>query len=407
MIQTARDREVVGQYEGLLRALTGARAVAEAMRQVNPDVVAAYPITPSTPIVEAFSSMVANGQVDTEFVAVESEHSALSACIGAAAAGARAQTVTSSQGLALMWELMYVAAGLRLPIVLHCVNRALSAPLNIHCDHSDTMGVRDSGWIQLYAANPQEAYDHALLSGRVAEQPDVLLPVLHSQDGYAVSHSTERVELLPDDTVRAFIGQHQPNYSLLDTQHPITVGAITGPDYYFEVKRQTVEAMDRASDVIPRVLQEFGELSGRRYRMVEAEALDDADVAIVALGSSAGTIRSVVRNLRRHGPKVGLLQLRVYRPFPAQEVARALRGCKAVGVLDRSISYGAPRNPVCMDVLGSLPRGDGGPTVVGYTYGLGGRELLPQHVMGVFADLFRVAESGPWAQQLRYVGLRE
>ena len=398
---------VEAQEDGLVKGLTGAHAVAEAMRQTDPDVVAAYPVTPSTEVVEAFSTMVANGLVNTEFVAVESEHSALSACIGATAAGARAQTVTSSQGLALMWELLYVASGLRLPIVIHGANRALSAPINIHCDHSDTMGARDSGWIQIYATDPQEAYDDAFISVRIGEHPDVLLPVLHSQDGYNVTHSTERVELLPDESVKSFIGEYRPNHSILDTGHPITVGAIVSPDYFFEMKRQAVEAMDRALVVIPSVLQEYGELSGRSYHMVEGESLDDAELVLVALGSSAGTIRTVVRNLRRQGLKVGLLQVRTYRPFPAMEVAKALRSCEAVGVMDRSISLGATGNPVYMDVLGSLAVEKEGPILASYTYGLGGRDLLPSQVVDVFVDLARVAESGVQAQQVRYVGLRE
>jgi pyruvate ferredoxin oxidoreductase alpha subunit len=377
------------------------------MRQTDPDVVAAYPITPSTPIVEAFSAFVADGRVDTEFVSVESEHSALSACIGAAAAGARAQTVTSSQGLALMWEMMYVAAGLRLPIVLHAANRALSAPINIHCDHSDTMGVRDSGWIQIYAENPQEAYDHALVAPRIAEHPDVLLPVLHTQDGYAVTHSTERVRLLPDGPAKGFTGEYEPAYSILDTRQPVTVGPLTGPDHYFELRRQMAESMEMALDVIPRVFTEFGELSGRTYHLVEEEALDDADLALVALGASTGTIRTVVETLRGQGLRVGLLQVRCFRPFPAAQVARALRGCAVVGVLDRSISLGATGNPLFTDVLGALSKERLGPITAGYTYGLGGRELLPRQVVEVYADLARVAQSGPEAQRLRYVGLRE
>ncbi|MFQ5872549.1 MAG: pyruvate ferredoxin oxidoreductase [Dehalococcoidia bacterium] len=377
------------------------------MRQINPDVVAVFPITPSTPIVEAFSTMAANGLVDTEFVAVESEHSALSACIGASAAGARAQTVSSSQGLALMWELMFVASGLRLPIVMHCASRALSAPLNIHCDHSDTMGLRDSGWIQLYATNPQEAYDHAILSTSIAEHPDVLLPTLHTQDGYTVTHSTERVQLYPDEAVSTFIGEYCPERSLLDTRNPTTVGPIVGFDYYFEFKRQVVEAIDGALEVIPRIFRKFEALTGRSYHMVEEEELADAEIALVTLGSSAGTIQSVVRDLRRRGIRVGLLTVRVFRPFPTREVARALRGCKAVGVLDRAISFGATGNPLYMDVLGSLTSEEMGPVLAGYAYGLGGRDLVPQQVVEVYADLARVAESGPRAQQLRYIGLRE
>jgi len=407
MTQAVRPRDVILEEERPLRGLTGAQAVAEAMRQTNPDVVAAYPITPSTVIVEAFSGMVANGQVDTEFVAVESEHSALSACIGAAVSGARSQTVTASQGLALMWELLYIASGLRLPLVLHCANRTLSAPINIYCDHSDTMGARDSGWIQLYVENPQEAYDHAILSVRIAEHPEVMLPVMQTQDGYTVTHSTERVELLPDNPLREFLGEYQPRYSLLDTSRPLTVGLIIGPEYYFELKRQAIAAMDRALDVIPRIFEEYADLSDRAYHLVEEEALDDAELALVTMGAASGTVRTVVRQMRQEGLRVGLLQIRCYRPFPSAQVVKALRGCKAVGVLDRCISYGAAGNPVYVDVLGSLATERDGPYLTSYTYGIGGRELSTRRVMEVFADLAHVAESGVRAQQLHYVGLRE
>jgi len=251
------------------RSLNGANAVAQAMRQTNPHVVAAYPITPSTIIVEAFSQFVANGEVDTEFVAVESEHSAMSACVGAAAAGGRVQTVTTSQGLALMWEMLYIASGMRLPIVLHATNRAISAPLNIHCDHSDTMGARDSGWIQLYAEDAQEAYDNALMAVRIAEDPEVVLPVMHSQDGYTVSHSTERVLLLPDDVAQGFLGEYQARNPLLDTAHPISLGAMFSPQYLFELKHQQEVAMVAAEGVIVRVGHEFARLSGRYRGLTE------------------------------------------------------------------------------------------------------------------------------------------
>jgi len=402
----ARARPGIPLEEEVRVGLTGARAVAEAMRQTNPDVVAVYPITPSTVIAEAFSRMVSDGLVDTEFIAVESEHSALSACIGAAAAGARAQTISSSQGLALMWELFPVASGFRLPIVLHAANRTLSAPINIHCDHSDTMGLREAGWIQLYGENPQEAYDHALLSVRIAEHPRVLLPVLHTQDGYAVTHCTEPVTLLPDGAVRQFLGEYRPPRSLLNTAQAITIGPLAGPDYTFEIKRQVEGAMEEALGAIPSIMEEFGRLSGRHYHLVEEEALEDAELALVVMGSTAGTVRSVVRDLRRRGLRVGLLKVRCYRPFPATQVAQALRHCRAVGVLDRSISFGAPGNPLYMDVLAALVEA-GAPPPRGYVYGIGGRELQPHHLVEVFADLARVASQGPGGQRLRYIGLRE
>ncbi|MBI4200207.1 MAG: pyruvate ferredoxin oxidoreductase [Chloroflexi bacterium] len=393
--------------EGIAASLSGSLAVAEAMRQTNPDVVAAYPITPSTIMVEKFSEFVANGQVDTEFVAVESEHSAMSACIGAAAAGARAQTVTSSQGLAYMWEALYVASGTRLPIVLHCANRTLSAPINIHCDHSDTMGARDSGWVQLYAENTQEAYDNALMAVRIAEHPEVMLPVLHSQDGYTITHSVERVELLPDDVARQFVGEYRPRYPLLDLKAPVTVGPIVSPTYYFEMKRQAVEAMERAAEVIHNIGQEFGRMSGRYYGLSEEYRLEDAEVALVLLGATVGTARVVVDQLRSQGMRAGLLKVRSFRPFPGDEVVQALAGKAAVAVLDRSLAYGAAGNPLFQDVCSALyVRGMHVP-LVNYVYGIGGREAMPNDLLQVFKELYRAADSGQAGPAVRYLALRE
>lgn len=387
-------------------SLSGSLAVAEAMRQTNPDVVAAYPITPSTIMVEKFSEYVANGLVDTEFVAVESEHSAMSACVGASAAGGRAQTVTSSQGLAYMFEVLYVAAGLRLPIVLHCANRALSAPINIHCDHSDTMGARDSGWIQLYAENPQEAYDNALMSGRIAEHPDVLLPVLHTQDGFTVTHSRERVEVLPDGAVSAFLGTYAPSHPLLDVEAPITLGTIVMPDSLFEIRRQSADAMRNALRVIDEVGREFGELSGRFYGLTEAYAVDDADFVLVLLGSTAGTARTVASRLRAEGTRAGILRVRSFRPFPSQEVAAVLEGKSAVGVLDRAFSFGASANPLFADVLASLYLSNARVPVLDYVYGIGGRDPTPEQISSVYRDLAFVADVGGTDTPVRYLGLR-
>jgi pyruvate ferredoxin oxidoreductase alpha subunit len=285
-------------------AITGNEAVAEAMRQINPDVVAAYPITPATEIVQIFADSVSNGKVDTEFVTVESEHSAMSATIGASAAGARAMTATSSQGLALMWEMLYIAAGLRLPIVAPIVNRALSAPINIHCDHSDTMGARDSGWIQIYSEDAQEAYDNLIQAMRIAEHPDVLLPTMVTMDGFIVSHGMGNAELLPDDVVKKFVGEYEPEHYLLDVENPITVGALDFSDWYFEHRRQLADAHTRVQDVVLQVAKEFKEISGREYKLFDAYKLDDAEVAIVVINSAAGTAKTVVDQLREKGLKV-------------------------------------------------------------------------------------------------------
>ena len=339
---------------GIPMALDGAKIVAQAMRQMNPDVVAVYPITPQTEIVTTFSEFVANGEVDTEMINVESEHAAMSACIGASAAGARAQTATTSAGMAFMWEVLYVASGSRLPIVMHFVNRALSAPLNIHCDHSDSMGARDSGWIQLFGENVQEAYDNAIQALRIAEHPSVMLPLMHTQDGFVISHGIERAEILPDEVVREFIGTYQPKYSLLDPQNPVTYGPVDLQDYYFEHKRQQVDGMEQALEVIPQIGEEYGRLTGRRYGLLDPYQMEDAEVAVMVMGSASGTARGVVDELRARGIPAGLLKVRCYRPFPAKAVADALRGKKAVAVMDRAIAFGAQGNPVFLDVCTAL-----------------------------------------------------
>ncbi len=395
------------QVKGIAVALDGAKIVAQAMKQMNPDVVAVYPITPQTEIVTTFSEFVANGEVDTEMINVESEHAAMSACIGASAAGARAQTATTSAGMAFMWEVLYVASGTRLPIVMHFVNRALSAPLNIHCDHSDSMGARDAGWIQLFGENVQEAYDNAIQSLRIAEHPDVMLPVMHTQDGFVISHGIERAEILPDETVRSFIGTFNPQYSLLDPSKPTMFGPVALQDYYFEFKRQQVEGMDRALEVIPQIGEEYGRLTGRKYGLLEPYQMDDAEVAVVAMGSAAGTARGVVDTLREQGIAAGLLKIRCYRPFPAQAIAEALRGKKAVAVIDRAIAFGSQGNPVFLDVASALYTHRLDVKVLNYVCGLGGREVLPRHFDQAFQDLLEVARSGETSPVVRYLGLRE
>ncbi len=395
------------RVEGIALALDGAKIVAQAMKQMNPDVVAVYPITPQTEIVSTFSEFVANGEVDTEMINVESEHASMSACIGASAAGARAQTATTSAGMAFMWEVLYVASGSRLPIVMHFVNRALSAPLNIHCDHSDSMGARDSGWIQLFGENVQEAYDNALQSLRIAEHPDVMLPVMHTQDGFVISHGIERAEILSDEAVRDFIGTYKPEYSLLDPKNPTSFGPVDLQDYYFEHKRQQVEGMERALEVIPQVGQEYGELTGRHYGLLDPFLMDDAEIAVMVMGSASGTARGVVEELRGKGIPAGLLKIRCYRPFPAKAVADALRGKKAVAVMDRAIAFGAQGNPVFLDVSTAINVYGLKTKALNFVYGLGGREVLPRYIHQAFQDLLEVARTGETAPVVRYLGLRE
>jgi len=387
--------------------LTGNDAGAEAMRQINPDVVAAFPITPQTELMHKFAEHVADGDVKAELVLVESEHSAMSATVGASAAGARAMTATSANGLALMWEIVYIAASCRLPIVMPVINRALSGPINIHCDHSDTMGCRDTGWIQFYAEDAQETYDNLLQAIRIAEHPDVLLPVMVSFDGFIISHTMQVLEALEDDEARKWVGEYTPKYPLLDTDSPLTYGPLDLQDYYFEHKRQQVEAMRKARAVIRDVGKAYGELSGRSYGMLEAYRVDDAELVVIALGSTAGTAKDVVDDLRDQGKRAGLLKIRCFRPFPETEILEALRGAKAVGVLDRSASFGAPGGPVHKEIRATLYGSGIDPGVVDYVYGLGGRDISTDHIASVFADLEEVAREGTPKDNIRFLGLRE
>lgn len=387
-----------------LVAKTGNEAFAEAMRQINPDVVAAYPITPATEVVMIFAGFVADGLVKTEFVPVESEHSAMSATIGAAASGARSMTCTSSQGLALMWEMLYIAAGLRLPIVMPEVNRALSSPINIHCDHSDTMGARDSGWIQIFSENVQEAYDNLLQAVRIAEK--ALLPVMVTTDGFIISHGMEAIEVFPDEEVKKYVGDYKAPYNLLDVANPITVGSLDFTDFYFEHKRSQAEAMRQAKGIIAEVSADFRDHYGRGSVFFEEYKLPDAEITIVVLGSTGGTAKVVVDELRTKGIKAGLLKLRVFRPFPEEEIASVLEKIKVVAVLDRSDSYNAVGGPVYNDVRAALYNSKNHPVIVNYIYGLGGREIDLEQIRKVYADLKNILTTGKFETKAQYLGVR-
>ncbi len=387
--------------------LSGNEAAAIAMKQINPDVVAAFPITPSTEIPQYFSTFVANGQVDTEFVAVESEHSAMSACIGAEAAGARAMTATSANGLSLMWEMIYIASSLRLPIVLSLVNRAVSGPLNIHNDHSDAMGVRDAGWIMLFSENNQEAYDNTLMAHRIAENKDVMLPLMVCQDGFITSHSIENIELLEDEKVKEFVGEYHPEHYLLNQKEPIAVGPLDLQAYLFEHKAQQGEAMKNAKKVILEVAEDFEKITGRKYGFFEEYKLDDAEVAIVCMNSTAGTTKYVVDNLREKGIKAGLLKIRVFRPFPAEEVANTLSHLKAIAILDKADSLNAIGGALFEDVVSSMYVNGKNVPAVNYVYGIGGRDTKATDIEKVYNDLLEIAESGKVENPYRYLGLRK
>ena len=387
-------------------ALMGDQAAAEAMRQIEPDVVAAYPITPQTEIVMTFAQFVADGRVQTEMIPVESEHSAMSACVGAAASGARTMTATSANGLALMWEIVYIAASTRLPIVMPVVNRALSAPINIHCDHSDTMGARDSGWLQIYCENNQEVYENIIMAIRIAEHKDILLPVMVCQDGFITSHAVEGVKIYDDKQVKDFIGEYKLEHSLLDVDKPVTYGPLDLQDYYFEHKRQQSQGMLNALKAVPEVFAEFKKHFGVGYDFIDTYKLDDADVAIVVLSSTAGTTKVVVDELRAQGKKVGLLRPRVFRPFPKEKIVQALSKLKAVAILDRSDSFSSQGGPLFSEIRSALLDKARRPLSCNYIYGLGGRDINLEQIKSVYADLEKIAKEKKVKNLVNYLGVR-
>jgi pyruvate ferredoxin oxidoreductase alpha subunit len=385
-------------------AKTANEAMAEAMRQINPDVVAAYPITPSTEIVQIFSQFVADGLVDTEFVPVESEHSAASACTAAAAAGARVMTATASQGLALMNEVLFVTAGLRLPMVICEIARTLSAPINIHCDHSDTMDQRDTGWMQFYAEDSQEAYDLVIQAIKITEE--AFLPAMVSADAFILSHSLQRIDMLEDKEVQSFIGEHKAPFNLLDTDNPITVGPLDLQDYYFEHKRSEAEAMREAGKAVKKVFGDFGDKFGRKYSLIEAYKMEDAERAIVLMGSTAGTAKEVVDSLRASGEKVGLVKICVFRPWPTEEINNAFKNVNVLGVMDRVEGMSGFGAPLFTEIRSSIYDAEKKPDTYGYVYGLGGRDVKIEDIKKVFDDLKKV-EKGGKLDRNNYLGVRE
>lgn len=388
--------------------LSGNEAVAYAIKQINPDVMPAFPITPSTEIPQYVATYIANGEMDTEFIHVESEHSSMSATVGASAAGARALTATSSCGLALMWEELYVAASDRLPVVLALVNRALSGPININADHSDSMGARDSGWIQIYAESNQEAYDNFLQAFRISENKDVMLPVMICQDGFITSHGVENIELVEDDLAKNFVGEYNPEHFLLNPKEPMAVGPYAVTHYYMESKRAQRQAMLNAKKVILDVAAEFEKMTGRKYQFFEEYKLEDADYAIVIIGSAAGTAKAAIDDIReKTGKKVGLLKIRVFRPFPDEEIAAALKNVKSVAILDRSEMFAGTGGPLGAEVTAAMYRAKSSAEIVNYIYGLGGRDITVEDFENVYTELERMAETHEVRDNFKYIGLRE
>jgi pyruvate ferredoxin oxidoreductase alpha subunit len=400
-------------------ALNGDEAVALAVKQSDVDVVAAYPITPQTIIVEKFSEYVADGEVNTEFVCTESEHSALTACLTASATGARTFTASASAGLALMHEILYVTSGCRAPVVMAIANRALSAPINIHCDHSDSMAERDCGWVQIYVENSQEAYDSIIQAFRIAEHPDLMLPVMVCLDAFFLSHTLENVEAFPDETVLKFVGERQIPLVMghegkkvqfkLDPDNPITMGPLDLYDYYFEHKRQQEEAMRTASQIIKEVHDEYANISGRKYGngLVDAYRLEDAEIATVCVGSTAGTTKTVVDELRAEGVKAGLLRIRAFRPLPVEELQKTLRSVRAVAVMDRSNSFGGYGGPVFHEVRHALYDTQTHPHVVNYIYGLGGRDMPGTIIRDIYEDLEKILKANRVKSHVQFAGVRE
>lgn len=386
--------------------LSGNEAAAIAMKQINPDVVAAFPITPSTEIPQYFSTFVSNGTVDTEFVAVESEHSAMSACIGAQAAGGRAMTATSANGLSLMWEMIYIASSLRLPIVMSLVNRAVSGPLNIHNDHSDAMGVRDAGWIMTFSENNQEAYDNLIMAHRIAEHKDVLLPLMICQDGFITSHSIENIELIEDEKVKEFVGKYQPEHYLLNAKEPIAIGPLDLQGYLFEHKTQQAIAMRNAKKVILDVAKDFEKMTGRKYGFFEEYKMEDAEVVVVCMNSTAGTAKYTADRLREQGIKAGVLKVRVFRPFPAEEIAKALSKAKAIAVLDKADSLNAAGGALFEDVTSGMFVNKVQVPTINYVFGIGGRDTTSNEIESVYQDLMEIVKTGEIGNPYRYLGVR-
>lgn len=387
--------------------MSGNEAVSYAIRQINPDVMPAFPITPSTEIPQMVSTYIANGEMDTEFIPVESEHSSMSAAIGAEAAGARSLTATSSAGLALMWEELLLAASNRMPVALALVNRTLSGPININCDHSDGMGARDTGWIQIYAENNQEAYDNFIQAYPIAEHENVHLPIMICQDGFITSHAVENIELLEDGEVKEFVGEYRPEEYLLNPGKPIAVGPYSVTNYVMEAKKNQEIALENAKDVILDVAKRFAKVSGRSYGLFEEYKTEDADYIMLLIGSAAGTAKQAVDDLRAQGKKVGVIKLRVFRPFPAKELAEALRNCKMVAIMDRCESYNGNGGPLGSEVTAGLFRCKVMIEAVNYIYGLGGRDFTVQNVYDIFAEMEDAVVNGTEIEQFQYIGLRE
>ena len=393
----------MGQVERL--AILGDEAVALAVKQSNVDVIAAYPITPQTIIVEKLSEYVADGEMDTAFIQAESEHSALSICVGASLAGARVYTSTCSQGLALMHEIVYATSSMRAPMVMTIVNRSLNAPLNIHCEHGDVMAERDSGWIHLFAANVQEAYDLTFIAFKLSEHPDVLLPVSVNMDAFILSHSIEPLTPISDDAAAKFLPPKKYEYEI-DFDNPMTYGTMALPDTYMEFKMQLKEAVERAKEVYPKIVDEYAKISGRRYWYFDSYMADDADAVVIVLGSTYGTLKTAAKKLREEGLKVGVIGLTMFRPFPEEQLVEVLKRMKAVLVMDRAYSYGGLGGPLYTDVVGVLYRNGIRIPAKNVVYGLGGRDFRLDEAEAVLRMAAQGARDGGFDTHVEWWGVK-
>jgi len=379
----------------VLKVMSSNQAIAEAVKLVKPKVIPVYPITPQTTISEYLAKYVADGDIKAEYIRVESEHSAISACLGASGTGVRVFTATSSQGLALMHEIIFAAAGLRAPIVMADANRALSAPLSIWNDQQDSISERDSGWMQIYAENGQEALDSVLMSYKVSENKEVLLPTMVCIDGFILTHTVDPVDVPEQEEIDKFLPDYNPEHAYLDPERPMSIGTFTDPDYYMEARHDMEVAMEKAKTVISDVSQEFAETFGRKYEFIEKYRSEDADTILIAMGSICSTIKDVIDELREGGEKVGLVRVRVFRPFPVEEIYEAIKGASHVGVIDKNFSFsigGVLHNNIksMMDV-----------NAAGFIVGLGGRDIKPSHIKEIVEKTKNPSNKPLW------IGLKE
>jgi len=406
-VTVASRIQSMGRVKGKILAISSNYAAAYAAKDSDVDVVSAYPITPQTHVVEKIGEFLADGEMDAEMIHVESEHSALSAAIGASAMGARAFTATASQGLALMHEILHIASGMRLPIVMTIATRALSAPISIWNDYSDIMNARDSGWIIMFASSAQMVYDSVIQAYRIAEDPRVHLPVMVAYDGYIMSHTVEPVEVFDKDDVLKYIPKN-PTWIRLDPDNPVTMGTITGPDWYYEFKYQQVMAMKNALQVAKEADEKYGEMFGRKYGLVGRYMLEDADIALVTMGAFVNTAVKAAMEAREKGLKAGVLELRLYRPFPLDEILQALSNVQAVGIIDKAISFGAPvAGPVFNEFAGAYYSRDDKPLLVSFIAGIGQRAVFVNDFLKMFEKLDEVVKTGRAPQESIYIGVRK